>query len=607
MSKQINQTKNPETMINAYNAKLCYLGIPYSAIIAKWWQMYYDGAEPIKSNRDTLTFELALNLRNICGFDRDLLAQIIPNYDGFPEVQKMKCIDSALAEKRTSMPKRLTDLLAELRSEQYGQTTIQAGDNDADESTFTMQDDVLEHDDRVYANHLPPMPMGVKDSIQGAGTQMAMPTIIAICPAIGKLATGVELYVHGKKSNLNLISYIVGDYASNKGSIDPIIDAWMHETKAMDRMYLQQEEEWRAKKRAAKNKKEQPEEPKLPIYCLTLNNTVANLSVRLANTQGKHAFSFTSEADTVSQKWNSTLTDYSIMLRQAYDGSPYEREAHSVDAVNVHIDKLLWNVTMCGTPDALYRVVNNYTDGFQSRISLARTPDNTFVSLEKCNYHLTDLQESHIIQVAHLLPLMVGDVDLPMVEQRGRKWLEKIRISSLMDDDATKARQRFRVCVNAQRETCCLMLCQVCEQLIDKYGLYGAEKRLKQNPMLWKEMLLEVQNSELLDVFDVLADYQLECNLYFFRSRIEDALSNKSYAGGRVSSERRSKRGKNDTIFERLGMQFTYEELYRQCVYYQGEYVSRNKIKMMLKNWKKQGLIVGKPAGRYLKLEAMVI
>lgn len=53
------------------------------------------------------------------------------------------------------------------------------------------------------------------------------------------------------------------------------------------------------------------------------------------------------------------------MLRQAYDGTSYEREAKSADAVNVHIDRLLWNVTMCGTPDALYRVVSNYTDGFR--------------------------------------------------------------------------------------------------------------------------------------------------------------------------------------------------------------------------------------------------
>ena len=57
------------------------------------------------------------------------------------------------------------------------------------------------------------------------------------------------------------------------------------------------------------------------------------------------------------------MSDFSVMLRQSYDGSKYDREAKSADAVNVHIDHLLWNVTMCGTPDALYRVVSNYTDG----------------------------------------------------------------------------------------------------------------------------------------------------------------------------------------------------------------------------------------------------
>ena len=51
-----------------------YLGIPYSEIISKWWQMYNDGHEPVRSNRNTLTFELAVNLRHICGFDRSLMA-----------------------------------------------------------------------------------------------------------------------------------------------------------------------------------------------------------------------------------------------------------------------------------------------------------------------------------------------------------------------------------------------------------------------------------------------------------------------------------------------------------------------------------------------------
>ena len=198
------------------------------------------------------------------------------------------------------------------------------------------------------------LPQGVRESIEAVGPQLAMPAVVAICPCIGALATGVVLDVHGRKRGLNLISYIAGDFASGKGNIDPVVDAWMGEVVALDKMYQAQEEEWRQKKRAAKNKTEQPEEPKLPVRCLPLNNTVANLAERLANTDGKHAFSFTPEADTVAQKWKTSMSDFSVMLRQSYDGSRYDREARSAEAVNVHIEHLLWNVTMCGTPDALY-------------------------------------------------------------------------------------------------------------------------------------------------------------------------------------------------------------------------------------------------------------
>lgn len=408
-----------------------YLGIPYGEIIKKWWQLYNDGQEPMRSNRNTLTFELAVNLRHICGFDRNLLAQIIPCYDGFPEQEKMACINSALNEKITQMPKRLKDVLAALRQEKLKQGASNGNADEDSEALVNALDEANAKDDLFYYDALPKMPQGVRDSISAVGPALAMPVITAICPAIGMLATGVKVSVHGKMNSLNLISYIAGDFASGKGSIDPVVDAWTSEVKQMDKMYQQQEDEWRAKKRAAKNKKEQPEEPKLPVRCLTLNNTVANLAERLANTEGKHAFSFTPEADTVAQKWKSAMSDFSVMLRQAYDGTSYEREARSADAVNVHIEHLLWNVVMCGTPDALYRVVNNYTDGFQSRIVVARTPDNTFTPLTDNLFVLTETQREHIRQIAHLLPLMEGEVVLPKLENKGREWLEQIRLETM--------------------------------------------------------------------------------------------------------------------------------------------------------------------------------
>ena len=584
--KQAGKTSEGASALN-------YDGVPYDRIIKKWWAFYNQGKTPSKSNRNTLTFELAVNLRHICGFDRSVLDRVIPCYDGFAEAEKLSCIDSALGERKTQMPRRLKEVVEAVRQDMI----VEGREVDS-------IDEAMEQDDLFYYNELPQMPQGVRESINAVGPHLAMPAIFAITPAIGMLATGVRVDIHGKWSQLNLISYIAGDFASGKGSIDPIVAAWLAEVKMVDKGYLQAEEEWRARKRAAKNKKEQPEDPKYPVRWLTLNTTVANLADRLANTQGKHAFSFTPEADTVSQKWRTAMSDFSVMLRQAYDGTPYDREAKSAEAVNVHIDKLLWNVVMCGTPDALYRVVTNYTDGFQSRLALARTPDNTFSPLSESLYRLTEDQETKIQQVAHLLPLMSGDVRLPLLEKRGRQWLEQIRLESIKNDDKTLARQRFRTCPTAMRMMTCLMLCRVAERLINSYGMQGAETRLKGDPTLWQKLILRQQTPQMLAAFDVLTDYMIDNAMYFFKERIEMAFRSAAYA---PKAKLRSRKTKNDTIFEQLGEHFNTEDAYCTTVSTRGFDVARARVISMLCRWERQGLVERIDKGVYRKLTTNVV
>ena len=597
-----------------------YHGIPFAEILNMYWRVNNRGFEPNQGDRDTLTFQLASDLRHICGKNFQWLDQVIPCYDGFPLEEKRQKIRNALASKYEGFPQRLRDTLNALNG------SVAAPSNRSVAFAMRQQDNLGICNPHGITNadiksscitnaaeqgggaaeqgaaeqELNPkkLPQGVRDSIAAVGPQLAMPVVTAICPCIGALATGVRLDVHGQKRGLNLIAYIAGDFASRKGDIDPVVNVWMSEIRAVDEMYLQQEADFRRKKNAAKNQKTQPEEPKLPVRYVTLNTTVANLAERLGNVGGKHAFSFTPEADTVAQKWRSTMCDFSVMLRQSYDGSRYDREARSSEAVNVHIEHLLWNVTMCGTPDALYRVVTNYTDGFQSRIALAQTPDNTFAQLEDNPYVLTSRQTERIQQIAHLLPLMQGEVVLPKLEARGREWLEKIRLEAMKNDDRVKARERFRTCVTTQRMVCCLMLCRVCEQLIQKHGLSGAEALLKQKPDLWKEMLLKAQTPALLDTYDVIADSLLTSALYFFRERIEAAFRSRNYAGN-LGERRRV--GKNDSIYERLDAVFSFEQAVQQSVALKGADVTRNSVQQMLKNWRNQGLVELTDDARYRK------
>ena len=213
---------------------------------------------------------------------------------------------------------------------------------------------------------------------------------------------------------------------------------------------------------------------------------------------------------------------------------------------------------------------------------------------------LTPKQTERIHQIAHLLPLMQGEVVLPKLEARGREWLEKIRLETMMNDDRVKARQRFRVCVTAQRMTCCVMLCKVCESLIQKHSLNGAESQLKQKPNLWKEQLLKAQTPQMLEIYDVIADSLIENALFFFRDRIDNAFRSRDYAGG-ISGER-IRQGRNDSIFERLDPQFTEDQAMQHSVAVKGAGVTRNSVIQMLKNWRKQGLIERIENNRYRKL-----
>ena len=582
-------------MMQGQQAEPNYLGIPYKVIISKWWQMYNGGLTPVKSNRDVLTFELAVNLRHICGFDRQLMDQVIPCYDGFSEQEKMKCIDSALAEKRTQMPRRLRDLLSALK------TDYLASPNLADSNRIIdALDEAGQQDDLYFYQQLPPLPQGVSDSVEAAGRPLCMATLVAIAPAMGTLATGVKLDVHGTPRGLNLVSYICGEFGSGKGQLDPIIAAWMSELQSQADVYTQQEEEWAQKTRRMKSGKA-PEQPKLPVRILPLNNTLANIAERLSNTQGKHSFSFTPEADTVALKWKNSMSDFSVMLRQAYDGSRYDREAKSADAVRVHIPQLLWNVTMCGTQDALYRVVTNYTDGLLSRIAIARTPDNTFAPLSDHPATLSEYQAERIKQIAHLLPLMEGTVVLDRLEQQGRIWLERIRLEAMKNDDRVLARQRLRGCVNAQRITCALWLAKVADQLLKKHGMAGSEKMLRAAPDLWKQMLRRLQTPSMLQLFDLIADYLIDTDLFYFRSKIEAAYGSKNYTFG----SGRSYRGKNDSIFSRLDQEFSLEQAMQQSIAVKGVGTTMNSVRQMLKNWRKQGLItlVEGKRGSFRKLQ----
>ncbi len=88
-----------------------YHGIPFTAILKKYWELNNGGFEPNVGDRDTLTFQLASDLRHICGRSAEWLDQVIPCYDGFPIEEKRQKIANALKSSYEGMPGRLKTVL----------------------------------------------------------------------------------------------------------------------------------------------------------------------------------------------------------------------------------------------------------------------------------------------------------------------------------------------------------------------------------------------------------------------------------------------------------------------------------------------------------------
>ena len=263
-------------------------------------------------------------------------------------------------------------------------------------------------------------------------------------------------------------------------------------------------------------------------------------------------------------------------------------------------------MTLCTTPDGLHRALTNVTDGGLTRVSIASTPDNTFAPLVLTQPR-SEKAKAAIIRVALLLELMEGELNLPLLEKQSNDWLEGVRLSTLMNGDKVRARQRFRVAVTAMRYICCMMLCAYAEWLIEHldkrgkralpkwaHGAETAEQYLKTHPTAACEQVPKLfQTEEYLQAYNVIADYLLENILFYFRQKLTSAYQNGDYVGGE-----RKRVGANDSVYERLPEVFTIEQA-RQA---KGLNETDNAARQMVKNWVKQHLVEALDRGVYKKL-----
>ena len=332
-----------------------YKGIAYKDIIAKYWELFNDGKEPTTGDRDTLTYQLACDLRHICGRDAEWLDQVIPCYDGFTEGEKRQKIMNALSAKSEGMPYRLKQVLSALKAA----TAIKACGG-----TMTVPP--------ALPKKLPPLVKLLTSKVPDA---YKAAVAAAVFPALGAHLHGVKFrYWDNVDHEATFMNVLIGRQSTGKSCIKKPIEYIMEDIRQRDIPNRQREAEWKQKNPGAKQKKD-PRPTDICIQMLIDNLTDAVFNQRIVdahNNGQRFLYTIVDEIEALKKVTSKGSTDeVGLLIRKAFDNSMAGQERVGADSVS-GIAPLRWNFNASTTPPNarkfLWKMVN---DGTLSRLDLS--------------------------------------------------------------------------------------------------------------------------------------------------------------------------------------------------------------------------------------------
>ncbi len=340
-----------------------YNGIPYSDIVAKYWELFNEGKEPVEGDRNVLTFELAVTIRSICGYSLEKMMQVIPNYwkNAQGECSRedvaewRKTIENALKEPKKGMPYRLKQVLAALKSTAVVKACC---------GTLTTPPPM--------PKRLPPL---VKLLTKNVPWFYKAAVANAVFPALGAHLHGVKFrYWDNVEHEATFMNVLIGRQSIGKGTIKKPIEYIMEDIRQRDIPNRQREAEWKQKNPGAKQKKD-PRPTDICIQMLIDNMTDAIFNQRVIdahNNGQRFIYMILDEIEGLKKVTSKgTVDEVGLLIRKAYDNAEVGQERYGSDSVS-GIAPLRWNFNASTTPPNakkfLCRMVN---DGTLSRLDIS--------------------------------------------------------------------------------------------------------------------------------------------------------------------------------------------------------------------------------------------
>ena len=344
----ISVAKHPETVITnkpePAASDLSYQGIPYSAIIKKYWEMFYDGKEPCMGDRNVRTFEICMLLRSICDYSQEILEAVIPRYDGFPVDEWRRTIDSALKEPRKGMPYKLKQVLDALRQEKKLQLMANGKTTGGTVTNINGQLSVMPERPKRMPKFLNLVSSKVDPYYKAMVEE-------SIWPGVCAHLHGVKFwYIDGVDCEANISSPLIGKQSSGKGLVNKPIEYVLADITERDKENVQREEQWRERNKGKGASKDRQNRPKdIVIQRLDQDLTPAALAQSLIDGERngkKRIITKVDEIEFLSDIGDGDKRKVSLLVRYAFDSGSWGQRRVGLDSVNgSYTVRWVWNAS----------------------------------------------------------------------------------------------------------------------------------------------------------------------------------------------------------------------------------------------------------------------
>ncbi len=520
-----------------------FKGIPYSSIIAEYWQRM--GGEPTEGERNDKLHQLAANLRAICDNSEEWLLEVMPRF-GLGE-QEMRSIVHSACKEPTKGSRLMKQIVENEELRMKNEESAGAWDADSDSSDAEANSSLF----ILHSSLKKTLPVGLKESLVGVPVSMHLPVLCSVLPIAAAYADQVEVeYCDGNRQRLGLMSIIHGEQASGKSVCKYAVDIWKRQFDEEDSLARKREEEWKERKKGRKANEKAPEDPKVLIRMVPVTVSCSTLLKRFKNAGGHCLYSFGEELDTLRKtngagSWSSKYDIYRLSFDQGEWGQDYNS-----DQAESGVVKVAYNWTMLGTNGAMRKCFksDNIENGLSSRILVAEMPDSSFSRMPKFRRRSAE-DEARIQEAVTRLRSYTGFIDTPRLRRAIEDWVEQKRVEAAKDIDHVKDTYRKRAAVIGFR-------CGVIFRLLE-----GKE------------------SNRCLDFALMMADYCLSQQIAAFGEALRSEYVN--------AQDECQRYGANHSVFDQLAPSFTMDDLRALKRGYCGESALRN----IITRWRRDGWI----------------